>query len=392
MSSALSHSGSSSPDSVESWKRKYDLLEAQCASAKDLGPKATTVTANQKRLGRGFRRLVDMFTSVRDLVEENDRRIEALADGTDDESNSDELNEERDALMRSYKELTKRIPLVRTLAEQGDVDVLEVLYKNLRIGSDAARGDDASNLKAAVITWINDLYGPSDPVLKAKSKDERGFANDHTGRLLCPGEFDWDDASVRSNIRDGHIHYSVTAQSWPTFCYADLVCDTNDIEKGLWKSTLLIKAFKSIFTSPSSAAEEIPEDAEGQPSAKRAKKSSTSTRSNVAVLIGLTSVTPRSIAYTAVQLRFALSSMNTWRTMDIDFDHMEFYRAIVDYFEVTPGPIGKAHVDDLIAWWNRKVFGRVTGTAKAPSHRESSSVSKLRAQRKLREEMTGPST
>jgi hypothetical protein len=39
--------------------------------------------------------------------------------------------------------------------------------------------------------------------------------------------------------------------------------------------------------------------------------------------------------------------------MDIDFDHMEFYRAIVDYFEVTPGPIGKAHVDDLIAWWNR---------------------------------------
>ena len=47
--------------------------------------------------------------------------------------------------------------------------------------------------------------------------------------------------SVRSNIRDGHIHYSVTAQSWPTFCYADLVCDTNDIEKGLWKSTLLIK-------------------------------------------------------------------------------------------------------------------------------------------------------
>ena len=40
----------------------------------------------------------------------------------------------------------------------------------------------------------------------------------------------------------------------------------------------------------------------------------------------------------------------------------------------------------------RKVFGRVTGTAKAPSHRESSSVSKLRAQRKLREEMTGPST
>ena len=37
---------------------------------------------------------MDMFTSVRDLVEENDRRIEASADGPDGESESDELNEE----------------------------------------------------------------------------------------------------------------------------------------------------------------------------------------------------------------------------------------------------------------------------------------------------------
>jgi hypothetical protein len=35
-----------------------------------------------------------MFTSVRDLVEENDSCIEASADGADSESESDELNEE----------------------------------------------------------------------------------------------------------------------------------------------------------------------------------------------------------------------------------------------------------------------------------------------------------
>jgi len=56
-----------------------------------------------------------------------------------------------------------------------------------------AQGDDANKLKAAVVTWVNDLYGPSDPVLKANSKDERGLANNHTGRLLCPGEYCWDD-------------------------------------------------------------------------------------------------------------------------------------------------------------------------------------------------------
>jgi hypothetical protein len=66
--------------------------------SKDLGPKtamyvifvsfgfqsdssADSVTANQKRLGRGFRRMVDMFTSARDLVDENDRYVEALAEG-----------------------------------------------------------------------------------------------------------------------------------------------------------------------------------------------------------------------------------------------------------------------------------------------------------------------
>jgi hypothetical protein len=56
-----------------------------------------------------------------------------------------------------------------------------------------ARGDDTGKLKSAVVEWVNDLYGPSDPPLRANSKDKRGLNGDHTGRLLCPGEYDWDD-------------------------------------------------------------------------------------------------------------------------------------------------------------------------------------------------------
>ena len=48
-------------------------------------------------------------------------------------------------------------------------------------------------------------------------------------------------SSVRNHIREGHVNYSVTAHSWPNFCYLDFVCDANDIEKGLWKSPLLVK-------------------------------------------------------------------------------------------------------------------------------------------------------
>jgi len=80
--------------------------------------------------------------------------------------------------------------LVKNLVEDSSTETLEALYKNLRKGSDNTRGDDAGGLKAIVVTWVNDRYGPSTPALKANSKVERGLDNDHTGCLLCPGEYD----------------------------------------------------------------------------------------------------------------------------------------------------------------------------------------------------------
>jgi hypothetical protein len=56
-----------------------------------------------------------------------------------------------------------------------------------------ARGDDAGNLKTAVVVWVDELFGPSDPPLKPNSKEERGLDNDNTGQLLCPGEYQWED-------------------------------------------------------------------------------------------------------------------------------------------------------------------------------------------------------
>lgn len=56
-----------------------------------------------------------------------------------------------------------------------------------------ARGDDAGGLKRAVASWLLELFGPSTPAIKPHSKDERVFENMNCGRLLCPGEYDWDD-------------------------------------------------------------------------------------------------------------------------------------------------------------------------------------------------------
>ena len=35
---------------------------------------------------------------------------------------------------------------------------------------------------------------------------------------------------------------------------------------------------------------------------------------------------------------------------------MEFYQAVVDYFEMTPGPVAKAHIANLLVWWNKYVL------------------------------------
>lgn len=51
------------------------------------------------------------------------------------------------------------------------------------------RGDYPGKLKGPVVEWINDLYEPSDPALRANSKHEWGLGNDNTGRLL----YDWDN-------------------------------------------------------------------------------------------------------------------------------------------------------------------------------------------------------
>ena len=92
------------------------------------------------------------------------------------------------------------------------------------------------------------------------------------------------------------------------------------------------------------------------------------TRSNVASLIGLRAVTPRSIAYVAVQvksfgslrcqafltyhmfwLQCSLSNATAWRINDIDFNYAKFYSTIVNYFEVTPGPHAQSRADELLA-------------------------------------------
>ncbi|EGO03939.1 hypothetical protein SERLA73DRAFT_175638 [Serpula lacrymans var. lacrymans S7.3] len=202
------------------------------------------------------------------------------------------------------------------------------------------------------------MHHPIEPPLNTNTKDNRGFEHTVTGYLLCPIDYDWSDVSVRKNIRERHPDFLVTADAWPAFLYPTPGQHLlEDPSRGLLRLQLLLKAFKMIFTSPSSARgdENCAPAIYLDRSHSRGEKS---TRSHVASLMGMRTVTPRAIAYAAVQLRFALSNVSSWRQFDEDFDLEEFYKNILDWFE---GPATENHqkdISELLLWWDGKIFGR----------------------------------
>ena len=57
-------------------------------------------------------------------------------------------------------------------------------------GADAAHADDTCHLKLTVVTWLTDANSR----LVAHNKTGCGLYNNTTARLICPIEFDWNNA------------------------------------------------------------------------------------------------------------------------------------------------------------------------------------------------------
>ncbi|KII89355.1 hypothetical protein PLICRDRAFT_175550 [Plicaturopsis crispa FD-325 SS-3] len=103
--------------------------------------------------------------------------------------------------------------------------------------------------------------------------------------------------------------------------------------------------------------------------------------------MGLDAITSRIIAYLAVQVRFALSNVGSWRDSDGDFDYIEFYHNIIDFFENPAGPIAAAANQELLDWWTLRILKPVNAK-RLPGqirNRASASVSRLAAQRAAKE-------
>ncbi|KAF9239166.1 hypothetical protein BU15DRAFT_74857 [Melanogaster broomeanus] len=365
-------------------RRRIKDLEDEVERLRSGNQSKRSQTSTIVNKGRAYRRVICLIHSPSDLVREYDRRSALSDEGLDSEQDPFPHSSSQDRLYRAFQEMIEFMPWIQPKLTSSEPDELEEIYKDLRKGADGARGDDASSMKQSVVTWLGSLYLPVDPPLSPTMKSDRGLDHDTTGRLLSPIEYDWDDMEVRKNVRERHPAFLVTCSSWPRFMYdVDHEYNPDNIEAGLFKSTLLLKAFKLIFTSPTSAQEVSASDnarSERQ-GPNHQSPSDKTTRSNVASLIGMHTVKPRAIAYAAVQLRFSLSCLTSWRMVDANFDSHTFYFNIIDFFEDAPGPAARARVKELLLWWDRKVFGRNRDIVIPQEQSASLTVSRMLAQR-----------
>ncbi|KAG6904064.1 hypothetical protein DXG01_012839, partial [Tephrocybe rancida] len=207
---------------------------------------------------------------------------------------------------------------------------LEHIADLLQKGAASARSDNTCSLKSVIIDWIMPAGKSLMPLISCHIKRDCGFHHERTGELLCPTRKDWSDPIVRQKLNSRET--LVRGDEWPVFIYAGYSYDSEDPWTGAFRSTLLLNAFKHIFTSPSSV-----------------EKENKATRSGNACIHGMVSVTPASIAYVATQVTFALSSLMTFSRTDRLSDSERFYSTVLATLH---DPKEVVETNQLLEWWN----------------------------------------
>ncbi|KAG1825178.1 hypothetical protein EV424DRAFT_1320325 [Suillus variegatus] len=287
--------------------------------------------------GRVIRRVVSLFDNIEDLVIENDRRCDLNDDEETTCSPCTGLYSQ-DQLQVGYIALTHTLLWFHKKGAEMEYDEYMHMMKMLQQGADSAQGDDTSKLKTLVSEWVNHEFKPDRPV-DPDNKHSRGFINDSCVRLLCPAEIDWNNPVVKAGIRDRAEGYIVTDMSFPAFLYDKYTANPDDLEEGLFKGKILLQGYTAVFTSPSSA-KDVEGDGDG------------------ADIIRNNRSAQRSFAGIKVKkhVQFTLSSVTSWRSIDGDFDYIQFWWTIVNFFEKPPGQEAHHRADRLLEWWTRCIM------------------------------------
>ncbi|KAI0311282.1 hypothetical protein OF83DRAFT_1069090 [Amylostereum chailletii] len=231
---------------------------------------------------------------------------------------------------QAFEALLAMIPGLEDLVYvDDDKSVLELEYAANQ--ARAARSEDGMGIREAIVNWLTPPGVALIPPIPPYSKIERGFNHPITGRLLCPAVLDWDDPSVQDDLKALRTH--PTGDHWPVLVYENHTYTPGDVWKGLFHGPLLVKAYKHVFTSPSSAIGD-----------SKSKKGSNAGKHR------MNRVTRASIVYIATLTRFSLQNVAVFSRTDKVADSQRFYTSMT---EMLDDPDFMDEVVELVAWWNK---------------------------------------
>ncbi|RDB27585.1 hypothetical protein Hypma_003884 [Hypsizygus marmoreus] len=290
--------------------------------------------------GRHFGRAICAFCNVKALLLNGLARIADHDDSEDvDPSDDESLTSSERCEARVFQALLKLCRGLEDRLLDSSEEEVGLIADLIQKGANASRADDTKGMKSNIIDWITPPRQSLSPPLNRRSKFDRGFNHERTGSLLCPTGLDWSLPSIKEQLKTGEMH--VRGDQWPIFLYADSEYNPDNPWNGLLKNQLLVFAYKHVFTSPSSVDVDDDDD---DPKISKAGN---------ARIHGMDAVTTASLAYIATQVRFALSSANSFSRTDTITDSERFYHSLFDTLEDVQE---QQEVSRLLAWWNKKIF------------------------------------
>jgi len=210
----------------------------------------------------------------------------------------------------------------------------------LTLGRDGFRNSEVHAISKAIPLWPTGHNIPA-------SKPLRGVNNDVCGALLCPPSYDWDDPSVRENIRNHTI--VLDEDDLPRFLWERETANVRDLNVGFLRGEILVRTTLAVLLGPA-----VAQTGEGNGAGGYADK------------FNMRSVTIPAIALMAALARHALTADGkfAWAAgTGTRFSYLRFYHTIIKAVS------GWSQTDktQLTAWWDGRVLSRLRGTSRAVS-------------------------
>ncbi|KIY60787.1 hypothetical protein CYLTODRAFT_415906, partial [Cylindrobasidium torrendii FP15055 ss-10] len=276
----------------------------------------------------------------------------------------------------SFNALLKHVPPLRDMLFDPNhtPDKLAKYLRELQKRADKARNENIHDVCELVGSMAATLF-PTQYISIKRAKHirmDRGIKSPVFGYLLCPSNMDWNDSVTQQAIQQGET--DISDMFFINALYENLRRGTGSLLKtGLFKSCMLVKVWCYIFTCPATAHRIPYDDIDTlHPDAKRpclgldGPQSKLSDRA-VASIIGLTSVTPRTIAYAVVMLHFNLTAYDSWPNDKCvgGLSYTAMWNWVVDWFEAPETDADAELAKEVLTWWNERVFPKQSAAVRA---------------------------